>query len=223
MSSLLPTTISFLGELAENNNRPWFSENKDRYVQAHDNVKSFMAEVESELAKHDQIEKSKLFRIYRDVRFSKDKTPYNPHWRMSFTREKPHLRGGYYLHIGPEEAFLAAGFWNPEPKDLALIRGNIAADPDRFKAAVSASSIRKTFGDIYGDAVKTSPKGYDKSHPEIDLLRMKQYLFQKSYDIESVVHPDFAKVVSKSFKAIRPFYDYMSDILSHNLNGEPLY
>lgn len=223
MSQIEKGTLSFLKDLQENNNKPWFTENKPRYQEAHQNIKDFLASLSTEMDKIDQIEKAKLFRIYRDVRFSKDKTPYKGHFSLSFAREKPYLRGGYYLQVGPKETFLATGFWNPEPKDLVLIRANIDLAPKDFKKAISASSVKKVYGSIQGDAVKTSPKGYSKDHPEIEYIRMKQFIFTKTYTKKETLDPGFYKQAAKDFKAIRPFFDYMSDILTHNLNGEPLY
>ena len=172
---------------------------------------------------HDRIEKTKLFRIYRDVRFSKDKTPYNTHWSMSMSREKPYLRGGYYVRLDPDGGMLACGFWNPNPADLAIIRGNIDQDADRMRKAINHPSVRKNFGALEGEAVKTAPKGYNKEHSDIDLIRHKQFIFTKSFSRKEVLAPEFTEQVSQSFQAIRPFFDYMSDILGHNLNGEPLY
>ncbi len=223
MASIDRSSLTFLSDLQENNNRPWFADNKPRYVTAHENIKAFLADLVVEMEKIDKIEKNKLFRIYRDVRFSKDKTPYNPHWRMSMGREKPHLRGGYYLHVGPEESYVVTGFFNPEPKDLALIRGNINNDAIPFKKALNATSILKMFGPVMGDAVKTSPKGYKKDHPEIELLKMKQFMHKRTFTKEETLAANFHKEVVKTYKAIRPFFNYMSDILSYNLNGEPLY
>jgi len=185
MTQIQPTSLSFLSELRENNDRTWFAENKPRYQEAHENIKEFLGDLSEQMAKIDKIEKSKLFRIYRDVRFSKDKTPYNPYWRMSMNREKPYLRGGYYLHIGPEETYVVTGFFNPEPKDLALIRSNIDLDPKRFKKALGAASVRRVYEPVMGESVKTSPKGYDKTHPEIELLRMKQFMHRRSFTSEN--------------------------------------
>ena len=216
-------TISFLEDIRENNNRPWFNAQKDRYQEAHQDVKNFLVELTEQMNKHDRIEKSKLFRIYRDVRFSKDKTPYNSHWSMSLTRAKPYLRGGYYLRLNPEGAMLACGFWNPNGGDLGLIRGNIDQDAKRFRKAISNKKLVECFGAMEGETVKSAPKGYSKDHPDIDLLRHKQFIFTTQLDRKVIHDSAFAKNISNKFKTIRPFFDYMSDILGHNLNGEALY
>ncbi len=223
MSQITPQTLRFLKDLKKNNNRPWFQKNKDRYTDWHTNGKAFLSALRDEMTKIDRIEKSKVYRIYKDVRFSKDKTPYKTHMAISLAREKPYLRGGYYLHIEPEESFVACGFWGPNPHDLALIRSNIDIDPQAMRKAITASSIKNLFGELQGQTVKTAPKGYPRDHPDIDLLRHKQFYFTRRFDTDTVLSDGFLKEVVKSFKGIRPFFDYMSDILTHNLNGEPLY
>jgi len=223
MSSIQKPTITFLKNLSKNNDRPWFQKNKESYDIAHQNAKDFLASVVIAFDKIDKIEKHKLFRIYRDVRFSKDKTPYNPSFRMSFTREKPYLRGGYYLMIGPKEGYIAAGFFNPAPKDLKLIRDNIALDAKPLRKIISSKRFKDTFGHFQGEQVKSAPKGFDKNHPHIDLLRYKQLYVSKSYPMKDVLDKNFIKSIMKDYKNIRPFFDYMSDILGHDLNGVPLY
>jgi len=221
--SIHKKTHKFLKDLTKNNNRQWFQEHKDQYDIVHQNAKDFMNALNDEMNKIDRIEKSKLFRIYRDVRFSKDKTPYNPAFRMSYTREKPYLRGGYYLGIGPTETFLGAGFWNPSPADLRLIRYNIAQDAKPLRKIMKAKKFVDTFGEMHGDQVKSAPKGYAKDHHNIDLLRYKQLVVSKHYSVKDTMDNSFIKQVAKDFKVVRPFFDYMSDILGHDLNGEPLY
>ena len=122
MQAIPKNTISFLKELKLNNNREWFNENKDRFNTIRNQVKIFAQEVNDSLNVSDNIEKIKIFRIYRDLRFSKDKTPYKKNIGMAFHRAKPELRGGYYLEISADESFIAVGFWNPNKEDLLRIR-----------------------------------------------------------------------------------------------------
>jgi len=223
MSVINKQAISFLSAVKKNNNRPWFHANKDKYSVAHENVKAFSIAWEAEMNKWDSIEGRKLFRIYRDVRFSKDKTPYNSHWSMSLKRTKPYLRGGYYLKVTPEGGYLASGFWNPNPSDMKLIRANIDLDAKAFRKAINNKKLKKVWGELEGATVKTAPKGYTKEHPDIDLLRHKQLIFSKSYTKKEVLDPKFMKEIVGAYKALRPFLDHMSEILSYDLNGEPLY
>lgn len=217
------STIKFIKDLSKNNNRDWFKKNKDRYDAAYANTKAFMIDLEAAMNKHDEIEKTKLFRVYRDVRFSKDKTPYNSDLRISMSRSGAYRRGGYYLRISPKETFIAGGFWRPEPKDLKLIRSHIAQDSKPLRKILASKKFRDTFGELEGEKVKTAPKGFDKDHPDIDLLKHKSMIIHHQIDDNIVTSDKFIKELVKSYKAVRPFFDYMSDILTHDLNGVPLY
>ena len=163
--------------------------------------------------------KKALQRIYRDVRFSKDKSPYKNHFGGSFRRATTALRGGYYFHITPGETFIATGFWGPNSEDLKLIRSHIAAEPDRLRDVIQQKGFRDHFEVLKGEQVKTAPKGYAKDHAAIDLLRYKQFLLLKSFTDTEVLSSSFAKKVSDTFSQARPFLDYMSEILTTDLNG----
>ncbi len=223
MDVIKKETIKFLSDVRKNNNRPWFQENKERYDIANANMKSFVEAWETEMTKWDEIERRKLFRIYRDVRFSKDKTPYNSHWSMSLTRTKPYLRGGYFMKITPEGGYLASGFWKPDQGDMNLIRANIDRDAKSLRKAIKNKKLVAIWGELEGATVKTSPKGYNKDHPDIDLLRHKQLIFSKTYTVKEITDPGFLKEAVKSYKALKPFLSHMSEILCYDLNGEPLY
>jgi len=217
------STIKFLKDLEKNNNREWFKKNRDRYEAAYANAKAFKAELEQAMQKHDEIEKSKLFRVHRDVRFSKDKTPYNTDLRFSFSRAGAYRRGGYYLRISAKDSFIAAGFWRPEPKDLKLIRTHLAADAKPLRKIIASKKFKDNFGILEGEKVKSAPKGFAKDHPNIDLLRHKSFIVDKKLDNKIVSTASLTKEVIKGFKAVRPYFDYMSDILTHDLNGVPMY
>ncbi len=131
MQAIPKSTINFLKELKLNNNRDWFNENKQEYQSIQIDVKKFTQEVKDELNTSDNIDELKIFRIYRDLRFSKDKTPYKTNIGMAFHRMKPEFRGGYYLEISAEDSFIAACFWNPNKEDLLRIRREIELDGSR--------------------------------------------------------------------------------------------
>lgn len=214
--------FDFLKQLEANNNREWFTENKDQFKSHEAEVKSFYGSVMENLNKHDQIEKMKVFRIYRDVRFSKDKTPYKAHFAGSFSRAGAERRGGYYLRLKPGETFIATGFWDPNKEDLLRIRKELEVDASDFREVITNSGFKKIWGKLQGDAVKTAPKGFDKEHQDIELIRQKQFIFVKNYTDKQVLSKDFMNEVDNSFKAIRPYFDLMSSILTTNLNGESL-
>ncbi len=214
--------FNFLKELEKNNNREWFTENKEVFKKYQTTIKNLASVVMENLNKHDEIEKLKVFRIYRDVRFSKDKTPYKSHFSISFARSGAKLRGGYYLQIKPGDSFVATGFWDPNPADLLRIRKEFEVDATEVREIIEAPSFKKVWGDVVGDQVKTSPKGFDKAHPNIDLIKRKQYIFIKKFSDKEVLSKDFTTVIDNSFKSIRPFFNLMSSILTTNLNGESL-
>ena len=177
----------------------------------------------AEMNKHDNIEtasgKDSLYRIYKDVRFSKDKTPYNTHWNGGFRRATKKLRGGYYFHIQQGNSFVAGGFWGPSPADMQRIRQDFAANYTEVRKILSDKTLVKTFGAMTGEQLITAPRGYEKDHPAIDLLRYKQFVLKHAFTDEEVLSPDFANKASDVFKKMRPFLNYMSEALTTDANG----
>lgn len=218
------SSLQFLKDLKKNNNRDWFAENKPAYTKAHQNAKDFWNAIKTNLEKHDEIEKIKMFRIYRDVRFSKDKTPYQPHFAGSFSRLGKALRGGYYLRIRPGESFLAGGFWEPNKEDIFRIRKEIEMDASEIRGILNDPNYIKHFGGKFDSfsELKSAPRGFDKNHPDVDLLRKKGFVAVKNFSDKEVLSSDFLYRVDESFQALRPFFDLFSDILTTNLNGESL-
>jgi uncharacterized protein (TIGR02453 family) len=222
MESIKQESLDFLKKLAKNNNREWFTENKEEFTKHQSSIKDFYGAVMENLNKHDQIGKMKMFRIYRDVRFSKDKTPYKAHFAGSFTRMGAERRGGYYIRVKPGETFLATGFFNPNKEDLFRIRKELELDASELRGILNNINFKSVWGTLEGEAVKTAPKGFDKEHPDIDLIRHKQFIFTKKFTDKEVCSKDFLNRVDDSFKAIRPYFDLMSSVLTTNLNGESL-
>ena len=216
-------SFDFLTELSANNNREWFGNKKDRYITARDNIIDFADALLVELNKHDYIEtlsgKKSVFRIYKDVRFSKDKTPYNMHWSASFKRATKKLRGGYYLRIEPGNSRVVGGFWGPEPNDLKRIREDIDANNDDWRNVLGHKTLIETFGNMFGEQLKSAPKGYAKDHHAIDLLCYKQFMLRHFFTDEEVLSPDFLLNVNETFKKMRPFFDHMSEVLTTDANG----
>jgi len=224
MSITVPKkALEFFKKLEKNNNRDWFTDNKPKFKSVEVEVKEFYNELNNRLISHDEIDKMKMFRIYRDVRFSKDKTPYKTHFGGSFHRKKPELRGGYYLHIAPNnESFIATGFWEPHKEDLFRIRKEFEMDADEMRKIINAKKFKSVWGNLVGDEVKTAPKGFNKEDKNIDLIKKKQFIFTKKFTDKEVTSPDFLDKVDEAFKTIRPYFNYMSDVLTTNLNGESL-
>jgi len=224
MSQVLPQSIfPFLKKLEKNNNRDWFNDNKPEFKAIEGQVKIFYSAVSDNLKKHDDIDKLKIFRIYRDVRFSKNKLPYKTHFGGSFHRTKPKLRGGYYLHIQPnDESFIATGFWDPVKEDLLRIRKEFEMDDEEIRTILNNKTLKNIWGGLVGDEVKTAPKGFSKEHNAIDLIKKKQFIFTKKFSDKEVLSSNFINEVDVAFKVIRPYFDYMSDVLTTDLNGVSL-
>lgn len=223
MSQLSKDTFNFLIDLKANNNRDWFTENKPRYQVAHQNVIEFMDALIAEMNKVDNIEtesgKKALFRIYRDVRFSKDKSPYKVSLSGALKRATRWLRGGYYVHVEPGNIFLAVGFWQPESTDLKIVREELAHDAQPLRDILADPDFASMWGEMEGEQVKSAPKGYSKDHPNIDLLRYKGYIFTKKFTDDEAMSKEFLFEIIKAFIGIRPFFDYMSEVLTRHLEA----
>ena len=213
--------FSFLKKLQKNNNRDWFHDHKASFKEIELEVKQFYSQLSDQLNQFDSIDTFKVFRIYRDVRFSKNKLPYKTHFGGSFHRTKPELRGGYYLHLAPEnESFIATGFWDPSKEDLLRIRKEFETDSEDIRALMDTPAFKVVWGTVQGDELKSAPRGFDKQDPNIDLIRKKQFIFVRKYSDKAVLSKDFEHQIVESFKVIRPYFDYMSSVLTTNLNGE---
>lgn len=223
----IPASVfAFLKELKANNDRSWFADHKPRYQEEHQHIITFADALITEMNKHDKIEtpsgKKSLFRIYRDTRFSKDKTPYKIHFSGQLKRATKLLRGGYYFHIQPGGSFIAGGFWAPNSPDLKRIREDIAFDDKPLRKIINDTTFVDTFGSLKGDTVKTAPKGFSKEHPAIDLIRHKQFVVTKEFSDKEVQSASFLPAVVTAFGHLRPFFDYMSEVLTTDANGLPI-
>lgn len=222
-SYISPSSIAFLKSLAKNNSREWFNKNKARYLTEYENMIAFTDALLKEMRKHDTIEtpsgKDSLFRIYRDTRFSKDKTPYKTYWAGSIKRATNKLRGGYYFHIEPGHSLAAGGFFSPNSGDLSRIRQDIDRNYPDWKKMLSGKKISKAFDGLKGEKVSTTPKGFSKDNPAIDLLKHKQFYFERKFSDEELMAPGFLSALSQTFMNLRPYFDYMSEVLTTDLNG----
>lgn len=223
MSTIPKVAFEFLKNLKKNNHREWMTENKKQYQSNEKVLKAFYASVAERLNEKDEIEKTKVFRINRDVRFSKDKTPYNVHRSVSFSRAGAQRRGGYYLRLEPGNSLMAGGFFSPEPADLLRIRKEFEMDDEEIREILSNSDFKKAFnGFNQGYQVKTAPKGFSKDHKAIDLIKNKSFFVEHSFTDDEVFAPDFLDKVVYHYELLRPFFNYMSDVLTTDLNGVSL-
>ena len=221
---LIPkSSLDFLLKLKENNNKPWFEANKSNYLKELNHIETFADALLQELSKTDVLEtasgKKSVYRIYRDIRFSKDKTPFKTFWGGSFTRATAARRGGYYFHLEQGNSFFAGGFWGPNAADLKRIRSEFDHDAESFKKILNSKSFTSTFGTLQGEQLKTAPKGFDINHKAIDLLRYKQFLIMKRFTDDEVLSPLFLEQALDTCKNMRPFFDYMSEVLTTDING----
>lgn len=217
------SALDFLLQLKQNNNKPWFETNKPQYLIELNHIETFAGALLKELSKTDVLEnqsgKKSVYRIYRDIRFSKDKTPFKTFWGGSYTRATAARRGGYYFHLEKGNSFFAGGFWGPNTADLKRIRSEFAHDHESFREILNSKTFISNFGTLQGEQLKTKPKGFEGDHPAIDLLRFKQFLVIKRFSDEEVLSPLFLEQALDAFKNMRPFFDYMSEVLTTDING----
>lgn len=232
MSQIKKSTLTFLKQLNKNNNRDWFNDNKAKYEAARENMVEFGQALLDRLSETDVLStesgKKSLHRIYRDVRFSKNKLPYKTNFAGSFDRDGKLRRGGYYFHISPEgtendwagHSLVGGGFFSPERDDLKRIREELAINADDMREILAAPDFVRVFGGMEGDQLKTAPQGFPKDHENIDLLRYKQfYAFRKFTDAQ-VTSSEFLDQSHEAYVTLRPFFDYFTDVLTTDGNGE---
>lgn len=219
MTIISQDTLKFLKELKENNNRDWFLDNKQRFEETRKDFEKFIDALILEIAKFDSsishhTGKDCIFRIYRDVRFSKDKSPYKTHFGAHITpaakKSDIHSRAGYYVHIEPGGSMLAGGAYSPPGPWIKAIRQEIAYHADELKKIINAAAFMKYFGGIEGEKLKKAPQGYETDHPEIELLKYKSYLATNNPDDKMVTSKDFLAYSSDVFKALHPFDQFLN-------------
>jgi uncharacterized protein (TIGR02453 family) len=219
MATISKTTLSFLKDLSANNNRDWFTENKKRYEIAKDEFAAFIDALIAELSIFDQSimhhsAKSSIFRIYRDIRFSKDKSPYKTHLGAHITsgatRSEIHSRAGYYIHIEPGNSMLAGGAYLPQGDWLKAIRQEIHYNTEEFKNILNNPDFKKYFGEMEGEKLKRAPKDYEADHPDIELLKHKSFLASHKCSDKTVTSPDFLGHGASVFKALFPFDTFLN-------------
>lgn len=214
-------TIAFLTELEAHNERTWFDENRNRYQDAKKDIAQLVNQLLTELTAFDarfgEIEaKHCMFRIFRDVRFSKNKAPYKTNmgaWMAPGGRKS--INAGYYLHVEPGgKSFLAGGSYMPESKVLKGIREAIDYEPQTLRDILAAPAFKSTYGDMEGEQLKTAPKGYPKDHEAIDLLRYKSFVASKKLDDAALTSDGFVKMAMETFSALRPFNDFLNKAIA---------
>ena len=212
-----PETLNFLSTLEINNNREWFNENKQLYLNAKENVENAVNEIISGVSEFDKsVErleaKNCIFRIYKDTRFSKDKTPYKTNIGASLVEKGPKTlnHAGYYIHLEPNKSFLAGGVYMTEPKNLKSIREKISSEGDEFLNILNKKSFKDNL-ELRGDKLVKVPHDFDKENPMGDYLKFKQFTVFHPLSDEAVLDGNFVKNTVKVFKEIYPFNQFLND------------
>ena len=214
------STITFLKALKKNNNKPWFDKNREKYNAAKYNLEEFVALLLQKMVSFDDdmkelTAKNCTFRINRDVRFSKNKTPYKINLSASFNRGgKKSIYGGYYFHLQPGgNSFVGGGLWMPEPENLKKLRQEIDYCFPEFKKIIGAASFKKHYRELERDEKQmlvNVPKGYDKENPAAEYLRMKSFIATKNLSDEEILSPKLTDEVIQSFKALMPLVKFIN-------------
>ncbi|REA59725.1 DUF2461 domain-containing protein [Dyadobacter luteus] len=214
-------TLQFLKDLVANNNREWFQENRKRYDDAKADVEKLTAHLIREVHTFQDLGnlqvKDCIFRINRDIRFSKNKEPYKSNLAIAIgAGGRSSGKIDYYLHIQPNgHSFLGGGMWSPTTEQLARYRQEIDYNAQELKDIIEVKDFKAYFPEIQGESLKTAPKGFAKDHPELDLLKRKQMFFMHAYSDKEVISKDFAEEVMKGIRLLKPYCDYMNYILDH--------
>ncbi len=220
MATISNSSFTFLKKLKKNNTRDWMTENKKEYQSNEKLLKQFYGSVENRLNSTDEISKVKVFRINRDLRFSKDKTPYNVHRSVSYSRAGAHRRGGYYLRLEPGKSAMAGGFFSPETPDLLRIRREFEMDSSEIREILNQKDFKNAFGGFNQEyALKTAPRDFNKEDPNIDLIKLKSYFVVHNFTDKEVLSKDFEDKLMHHFLLLRPYFNYMSEVLTTDLNG----
>jgi len=224
-TSRLKPALDFLRTLQTHNNKPWFQAHREEYEAARQGFEDFVDDFIQEFRSIEDFEnlsaKDCVFRIYRDVRFAKDKSPYKPNMGASVALGGKHsLRAPYYIHLEPpDKSFLAGGVYMPTPEQLAAIRRAIDRDPAGLKAAIGSKPFKKYFGSLSGEKLKTPPRGYPTDHPEIELLKYKQLIASNALTDKDVLSPRLLPHTVEVFAVLKPLLDYLNDAVLPSRSG----
>ena len=211
---------NFLTDLANNNNRDWFAKNKERYNVALAKFSDFVDSLINSISVFDNSvqnlqAKDTIFRIYKDVRFSKDKSPYKNHFGAYIANGgRKSNKAGYYIHIEPSgQSFLGGGIHCPQPKELKAIRQEIVYNTDKYKNIIFNIEFNREFGNQMGDKLKSAPRGFDKDFKDLDLIKYKEYTFGKLISNNEIMDDKFLERAVATFKILKPYNTFLNDAL----------
>ena len=208
--------LDFLSELKDHNTREWMEANKKTYHYARDSFKDVVKDVLQGISKFDPSvdglePKDCIFRLNRDIRFSKDKSPYKLNFGAAMGRGgRKSEYAGYYLHVMPGNNFIGGGIYMPQAEVLRKIRQEIDYNAEDLLKVIADKNFKKVFGDIQGDALKTAPKGYPKDHPHINLIKQKSFIFLNTVSDSEVKKSDFVESTAAKYQTLKPFLDFLN-------------
>ncbi|MGS0748889.1 DUF2461 domain-containing protein [Halpernia sp. GG3] len=220
LNTISSSTLNFLKDVAENNNREWFNENKHLYLEAQENILQFLEKLIADISEFDEeilkiSAKKALFRIYRDVRFSLNKSPYKNHFGAALGFGKGGRSSGYYLHIEPGNSFIAGGVYMPEKEILKKIRTNISKNPDAFLKIINNKNFKKDFTELsQEDKLKRIPQGFDKENPMEDYLKLKSFVVRYSLKDEDLMENSGTEKIAQICEQIKPLNDFIENTIN---------
>ncbi len=211
--------MSFLKDLGQNNNKAWFEANRSRYEEARASFEEYLAALMAGMHSFVDLEgiepKDCMMRIYRDIRFSKDKSPYKTNFSAAIApggRKSGSVP--YYLHLQPgNHSMLAGGCHESEPEQVAKWRLALDENPQALMTVIDSAEFKRTFGSLMGEKLARPPKGYSPEHPHIELLKMKSFAAARTLTDKEVLSPDFVQASVKVYKALKPFLEYLESIM----------
>lgn len=217
---IFPSTLLFLKALKKNNNKEWFDKNREKYIIAKNNFEEVISDLLEKMILFDNdlkelSSKDCIFRINRDIRFSKDKTPYKISRSASFNKGgKKSVNAGYYFHLQPGgNSFVGGGLWMPQSEDLKKLRQEIDYCFPEFKKIIASPVFKKHYNELEKDEKQmlvNVPKGYDKENPAVDFLRMKSFVATKNLSDVEVLSPKLTNEIIQSFKALMPLVKFIN-------------
>lgn len=218
---LNPEILTFLTSLGKNNNREWFEKNKNLYLSAKKSFDDFVFQL-IQTAKSIDPEigylepKNCTFRIYRDIRFSKEKTPFKTNFGAYISKAgKNSESAGYYFHLEPSGSFIAGGKYQPQGPTLKAIREAIFYEPGNFRAILEKPAFKKHFSGFIGDTLKSAPQGYPKDHPDIDLLKYKNYAVSQPLSPKILQSADLLGEISSAWTELKTLNDFLNKAMEH--------
>ncbi len=213
-------SVKFLRDLVKNNNKPWFDAHRQQYENAKNDIAGFIQTIIDKQGKKDEAiahlkAKDCMYRINRDIRFSKDKTPYKNNIGAYINQEgKKSLLAGYYFHCQPGQSFVGGGLWMPMPPELAKVRQEIDYNFDAFKKIINAKKFKNIYGDLSREpeyVLSRIPKGYETNNPAADYLKMKSYVVMTPLKDSDLTGKDLTKKVLQAFETLQPLLKFINE------------